>query len=58
MYRGFINQPSTLQPFHYMHGVKVLVDINTKNNNVIVYFIEGTVISAVVPASFVSKGGW
>lgn len=45
-----INQPSKLQPLHHLHRVKVLAFGNR------VYFLEGPVISMIVPPNVLSKG--
>lgn len=45
MKRMWINQPSTLQPYHHHHGENVLADVD----NEIVYFLHGAVISMRVP---------
>ena len=44
IYRAWINQPSTLQPLHHMHGVKCIVEDNG-GNTVTLYFTEGDVHS-------------
>lgn len=45
MRRMWINQPSTLQPLHHLHGVNVLAE-GTK-----VYFLSGPTISMEVPTN-------
>ena len=52
MIRKWINQPSTLQPYHKLHGVRVLFD---PDNN-IVYFTEGAVISQQIDPLALSDG--
>lgn len=43
--RYWFNQPSTLQPFHHLHGKNVLYD----KVNKVVYFTEGDIICQQVP---------
>ena len=50
MNRMWINQPSTLQPLHELHGVRVLADGNR------VWFLDGDVVSMEVPPRTLSKG--
>lgn len=59
MTRMWINQPSTLQPWHYMHGDNVLVEMGGKNPTamVTVYFTKGEVVSMLVHRNALS-GGW
>jgi hypothetical protein len=58
MERYWINAPSTLQRVHHMHRMNVLCDKSDKvtPNCVTVYFTSGDVISAVIPAIYLSKG--
>ena len=52
--RMWINQPSTLQPLHNLHGTNVLAvreDIGWR-----VYFLSGVVISQQVPRGTLSEG--
>lgn len=62
MYRAWINQPSTLQPLHDLHGVKVLADDDCRLvdhadvKNTSVYFLSGPVVSMFVPDGTLSKG--
>lgn len=53
--RGWINQPSTLQPLHHRHGTRVLIDLHD-DGFATVYFISGPVVSARVPNSALSLG--
>lgn len=46
VYRARIDQPSTLQPFHNLHGTKgIVVDDNSSKNTVRFYLIEGPILS-------------
>lgn len=54
VYRAWINQPSTLQPYHKWHGQKVLVVEN--ENDVRVYFLDGEVISMKIDRLALSPG--
>ena len=53
--RCWINQPSSLQPLHHLHGVRVLA---TKDYGDLdrVYFLDGDVISQVVPRLALVEG--
>ena len=53
--RCWINQPSTLQPLHHLHGVRVLATPDY-GDSYCVYFVEGDVISASVPGLALSEG--
>lgn len=48
--RMWINQPSTLQPLHHLHGTNVLA-VGRR-----VYFLSGPVISMMVPERVLSRG--
>lgn len=53
--RMWINQPSTSQPNHPLHGTHVLAvreDINTMR----VYFLKGSVISQQIAPEHLSEG--
>ena len=53
--RCWINQPSTAQPLHSMHGTCVLaLDYTAKSS--LVYFLSGDVVSAVVLKLSLSDG--
>ena len=54
--RVWINQPSTLQPYHALHG-KVGIAIPEKNNEkgVRLCFTEGPVHSMVIPIDVLDK---
>lgn len=54
MKRMWINQPSTLQPFHYLHGEKVLAI--PESNSWRVYFLKDSVVSMLVPKNTLSEG--
>lgn len=45
IYRGWINQPSTLQPLHELHGKSCIVVDNGDKDSVRLYFTEGEVHS-------------
>lgn len=56
MRRMRINQPSTLQPLHRLHGTNVLA--TTYSGDVYrVFFLDGDVISQQMPRGYLS-GGW
>lgn len=52
--RCWINQPSTNQPLHHLHGTNVLAYQET-GQTWRVYFLSGPVISQQVPAECLSK---
>lgn len=52
--RMWINQPSTLQPHHKLHGVNVLFD--TESPDTVVYFLTGPVICQQVQKIALSPG--
>ena len=54
IYRGWINQPSSLQQLHKLHAKKCIV-IDKKQVCVDIYFTEGDVISMRVPRVCISK---
>jgi hypothetical protein len=51
----WINQPSTLQPFHALDGAEVLV-VDEGYPEVLVYFLKGPRISQLVPRLSLSPG--
>lgn len=53
--RMWINQPSTLQPYHKFHGTKVLADLNDEQFKR-VYFLSGDVISMQCDRFYLSTG--
>jgi hypothetical protein len=57
MIRMWINQPSTLQPFHKLHGTNVLAAREQGTDRVRrVYFLSGDVISQQMPRQALSEG--
>lgn len=56
IYRMWINQPSTLQPLHKYHAKNVLAVVDKRHPTYDVYFTEGDIISANVPAYCLSEG--
>ncbi len=52
MKRMWINQPSTLQPLHRLHGVNVLLDMESDT----IYFLSGETISMMPPLEALSEG--
>jgi len=54
MIRMWINQPSTLQPFHNLHGQNVLAEKDWGMMRV--YFLSGDIISQRMPVECLSKG--
>lgn len=55
MKRMWINQPSTLQSLHKMHGVRVLACPDT-DTTMRAYLISGDIISMQVPRQALSDG--
>lgn len=55
MKRMWINQPSTLQPLHKLHGTNVLAKRDT-DATCRVYFLSGDVVSQQVPKGVLSSG--
>lgn len=55
MRRMWINQPSTLQPLHRMHGVNVLA-VEEYKGTMRVYFLSGDVVSQQVFTRCLSPG--
>lgn len=53
--RYWINQPSTLEPNHDLHGALVLAPLRLKEINT-VYFTSGKIISGRYPKNILSKG--
>jgi hypothetical protein len=57
MSRYWVNQPSSLQPDHNLHGSLVIGPRELPNNgHVTVYFTEGNIISSMVRVSALSPG--
>lgn len=52
MLRMWINQPSTLQPYHQYHGVNVLWDPKEE----VAYFLYGNAIGMAIPRLPLSPG--
>lgn len=50
----WINQPSTLQLLHSLHGENVFA--MREGDNWRVYFLKGDVVSMIVPKNVLSKG--
>lgn len=61
MKRMWINQPSTLQPLHHLHGTNVLAEVE-KDGTLRVWFLSGDVIDMQVPRGTLGFGwapkGW
>lgn len=55
MKRMWIDQPSTLQTFHDLHGVNVLC-CPSKEDTVRVYFLEGKIISQLIWRNALAPG--
>lgn len=53
IYRGWINQPSTMQPLHALHGWRCIVVETTAETRL--YFTEGDTISMQAPHGCVSR---
>jgi len=47
-YRAWINQPSTLQPLHFLHGKNCIVQ-DIGDDTVILFFTEGAIHSMQAP---------
>lgn len=58
IYRGWINQPSTLQPLHSFHGKRGIVVDEGDPYTMRMYFSEGIVVSIQAPRSAVSASGF
>ena len=52
--RMWINQPSTSQPLHHLHGLNVLVV--EERDCFRIYFLSGDVVSQQIRKSFLSDG--
>ena len=50
--RKWIDQPSTLQPYHKLHGMEVLYDPDEKR----IYFTSGNIISQQIDPSVLCDG--
>jgi len=50
----WINQPSTLQPLHALHGINVLAIRDGDGRRI--YFLSGAVLSQQAPLNSLSEG--
>lgn len=50
--RGWINQPSSDQIFHHLHGTRVLYSPSTR----VAYFLSGDTLCQLIPSHCVSLG--
>lgn len=53
--RMWVNQPSTLQPLHELHGTNVLA-YEESENMTCSYFLHGHIISQQIPKICLSNG--
>lgn len=53
--RMWINQPSTSQPYHHLHGIDVLA-VRESGHTFRCYFLSGPIISQQVPGMCLSDG--
>lgn len=54
VYRAWINQPSTLQPLHHLHGeAGIAIE---RDGHTTLYFVTGPVFSMVVDPLWLSEG--
>lgn len=54
IYRAWINQPSTLQPLHNLHGKRCIVH-DTGDQSVTLYFTDGDVHSMTALRQCISR---
>jgi hypothetical protein len=54
IYRAFINQPSTLQPLHKLHGQRCIVD-DKGDDDVTLYFTDGPIHSMTALRQCISR---
>lgn len=56
--RMWINQPSSLQPLHKLHGTNVIADLEEElhSNAITIYFLAGSVISQRCTKNCLSSG--
>ena len=54
IYRAMINQPSTLQPHHRLHGIYCTI-VDGEGANVTAYFAEGVVHSMILPRNSIDR---
>lgn len=52
--RMWVNQPSSHQPLHRLHGTNVLAV--EENDSYRIYFLEGAVVSQTAPKEALSRG--
>ena len=50
--RKWVNQPSVYQPYHHLHGSKVLYD----SSNQVIYHLDGPIISQPIDPLVLSDG--
>lgn len=53
IFRAWINQPSTLQPLHHLHGQRCIA-VRDRPGNLRLYFTEGDILSMDVSPMCVS----
>lgn len=53
--RVWINQPSTSQPFHRLHGTRALA-VRESQNIARIYFLSGPVVSQQISTVALSEG--
>jgi hypothetical protein len=53
--RKWVNQPSTLQPYHALHGTNVLA-VHERDGTDRIYFLSGDVISQEIDPMALSEG--
>ena len=54
VYRAVINQPSTLQPHHRLHGIYCTI-VDKGEVNITAYFTEGVVHSMILSRNSVDR---
>lgn len=54
--RAWINQPSTLQDYHHLHGTNVLMMPEKESSSCQIYFLSGDIVSQRIPKLTLSKG--
>jgi len=55
--RMWINQPSTSQPLHHLHGTNVLAYLEPKCKNTYrIYFLSGSIVSQQCQRNSLSEG--
>lgn len=53
--RKWINQPSTLQPHHDLHGTNVLA-LHEYDDTWMIYFLSGNIVNQQIHGSCLSNG--